>query len=195
MCGVWQKEKHSCRIRREKMYKGSGGEMYLPALCRPSSGHLLPYIKGFALISMPLHSSDGVCLVFSFIQALVFKRVLSYILRGCDALVFVQPSVCVCVPVGVWPCQFCVILWDLFGHNYTGALRVSWWMPEGGQVEGLRGITRDTDQEGFPLRLDPDYGLTCERMAPWGCSGQILMTAKTKRSPSMPNMVKIKETR
>lgn len=37
----------------------SRGGMYLSALCRSSSGHLLPYIKGFALISMPLHPSTG----------------------------------------------------------------------------------------------------------------------------------------
>ena len=33
--------------------------VYLSALCHSSSGHLLRYIKGFALISMPLHPSHG----------------------------------------------------------------------------------------------------------------------------------------
>lgn len=36
--------------------------VYLSALCHSSSGHLLRYIKGFALISMPLHPSHGACL-------------------------------------------------------------------------------------------------------------------------------------
>lgn len=43
-------------------------------------------------------------------------------------------------------------IWDLFGHNYTGALRflVECWLEVG---DGLSGITRVTDQqEGFPPR-------------------------------------------
>lgn len=38
----------------EELKDKSRGGAYLPALCRPSSGHLLLYIMGFALISMPL---------------------------------------------------------------------------------------------------------------------------------------------
>lgn len=45
--------------KREKMDKESTRGVYLSALCHSSSGHLLPYIKGFALISMPLHPSHG----------------------------------------------------------------------------------------------------------------------------------------
>lgn len=71
----WQREKMQCRPGEggEECDKGrktelretkrenvqSRGGMYLSALCRSSSGHLLPYIKGFALISMPLHPSTG----------------------------------------------------------------------------------------------------------------------------------------
>lgn len=62
-------------------------------------------------------------------------------------------------------------IWDLFGHNYTGALRFpdecAW---EWG--EGLSRINRVTDQEGFPKGLDPDYGKTCERMAQQSCTKQ-----------------------
>lgn len=47
---------------REKIYKESRRGVYLSALCHSSSGHLCHYIKGFALISMPLHPSHGVCL-------------------------------------------------------------------------------------------------------------------------------------
>ena len=43
----------------EKMDKESMRGVYLSALCHSSSGHLLRYIKGFALISMPLHPSHG----------------------------------------------------------------------------------------------------------------------------------------
>lgn len=48
--------------KREKMDKESTRGVYLSALCHSSSGHLLRYIKGFALISMPLHPSHGACL-------------------------------------------------------------------------------------------------------------------------------------
>lgn len=72
-------------------------------------------------------------------------------------------SSCVCV----WLCWSCVYIWDLFGHNYTGALRfpVECWWEVG---DGLSGITRVTDQQGFPQGRYPDYGETCERMARWG---------------------------
>lgn len=48
--------------KKEKIDKESRRAVYLSALCHSSSGHLLYYIKGFALISMPLHPSHGVCL-------------------------------------------------------------------------------------------------------------------------------------
>lgn len=61
MRSVEKKEKQNRRKKR-KMYKESRRGVNLSYLCCSSSGHLLHYIKGFALISMPLHPSHGVCL-------------------------------------------------------------------------------------------------------------------------------------
>lgn len=57
---VGKKEKQNRQEQREKMYKESRRGVYLSSLCHSSSGHLLHYIKGFALISMPLRSPHGV---------------------------------------------------------------------------------------------------------------------------------------
>lgn len=81
----------------EELKDKSRGGAYLPALCRPSSGHLLLYIKGFALISMPLRSQKWRVCVFIHTNSDACVCVLSC-LR--DVLTFVP----LCVHEGlVWP--------------------------------------------------------------------------------------------
>lgn len=122
------------------MHKGGRRGVYLSVLYHSSSGHLLHYIKGFALISMPLHPSHSACV--SCVQP--YKRQ------------HLHPCVCVCVCLSLHTldgvprvnmrasptaslffihrfqralvcarlCRCGAHMWDLFGRNHAGALRV-----------------------------------------------------------------------
>lgn len=128
--------------------------MYLSSLCRSSSGHLLHYIKGFALISMPLHTSHGVCLC-------VHPYTLYYL---CLCLHMLQWVSC----INAWACVYpqilalvclCLLMTDCVGPvcSYGTCLAIITLVHWGFQLnasgrwgEGLSGITRVTDQQGVP---------------------------------------------
>lgn len=173
MCGVWQKEKHSCRIKVRKCTK----EVEEKCTCQLCAAHpqaiCFPTSRALHWLTCHYTLQMGCVCVFIYTSLSVWPCCV-ICLCECDVLVFVHPSACACVlsdcasPVSSCGTCLAIITPVLWGFLMNAV---------GGQVEGLRGITRVTDQEGFHLRLDPDYGLTCERMAQWGCSWQILMTA------------------
>lgn len=140
MVSLGKKETQNCKKKKDRKWMKKEEEK---CTCQPCATHpqaicfttsralhwlACHYILLTVCVCVFIHTNHSVC-VCAF-KCLIECDVLIRVLLWAGVYSWILAWVCACLCL--WLCWSCVYIWDLSGHNYTGALRFLSWMLVGG---------------------------------------------------------------